>query len=122
MTDNEAVYDREVAPRLKELAEFCQRRGMSFYASVEYDRYQIGETRFFSREHTPLMAMLATTGLARGDIDLAIMGLVAVARQFGIESVIIAKIAEIAQAEAERLGLGLDAEADAARSGSAGHA
>lgn len=44
-SDNEKFYDENVAPVLLKLAQQCQKRGMSFLASVEYDPENGGRGR-----------------------------------------------------------------------------
>ena len=44
MTDNEIIYDDEIAPALLEIAKRCGERGMSFVANVEFSPGDTGST------------------------------------------------------------------------------
>lgn len=42
---NEEFYDKEIAPKLKELCDLCMKREMAFVASVEFDAPNGGRGR-----------------------------------------------------------------------------
>src|SRR6185312_11881682 len=44
MSDAEAFYDKEIAPRLLEIAEQCKGNGMSLVAVVEFEVGEVGLT------------------------------------------------------------------------------
>lgn len=62
---SEALYDKEIAPKLKEISEACQRAGMPFVAMVEYEPGHEGRTEFMPLSAS--MAMHITAFAARCD-------------------------------------------------------
>lgn len=66
---SEELYDREIAPKLKELSEACQRAGMPFVALVEYEPGQEGRTEFMPATASLLMHMTAFAARSGRNID-----------------------------------------------------
>lgn len=58
----EEIYDKEVAPKLAELAKFCTEHGMSFFAAVEYEQHgHIGETRMLVPGYHSIMLSMSNS-------------------------------------------------------------
>lgn len=69
---NEKFYDEEIAPILMELARKCEDHGISFVASVEYNKGEIGET--YTLQHPGIKMLTAYWGMkCHGNIDNFIM-------------------------------------------------
>ena len=75
-SDNEIFYDQKIAPELARLAQMCkEREGISFFAAVEYEPGDIGETRILSRELSFQFEMVFLALMAFGNIDRLVLNL-----------------------------------------------
>ena len=54
---NEEIYDKEIAPLLKQLAERCQAAGLSFLAVCEYEKGNVGITAKVRKDADPILRM-----------------------------------------------------------------
>lgn len=82
---NEEWYDREIAPKLRELCDACKERKVSFLAMVEYDPGERGETRWLAGDVGLAMLMLAMQAHHGENIDGYVINLLRHANRNGID-------------------------------------
>jgi len=85
-TENEKWYDKEVAPKLAELANLCGDKGMAFVAVVEYNPGDRGETRLLPSESGLAMRMLAYCAKTGHNLDSYVFGLLRYFKEKGIDT------------------------------------
>lgn len=86
MSEREEWYDREIAPKLLELAEACRARDMSFLSVVEYEPGCRSRT-FQLRESAGLeMVMIQHCAQTAPNIDGFMIGLIRYCREQGIDT------------------------------------
>lgn len=83
MTDEE-WYDKEVSPKLLELAEECGKRGLSFAAVVEYEPGSVAHVRRFTEDPGLKMVMIDHCAKTAPNIDGYVIGLARYCREKGI--------------------------------------
>lgn len=92
MTNNEAFYDKEIAPKLRELAEACEARGMAFVAMVEYDPGESGET-YTLPKNAGIKSTLAYFAVkCHGNIDTLVLAASKHASQHGHSSMVLSRM------------------------------
>lgn len=62
---SESLYDKEIAPKLMELAKLCETNGIPFLACVEWEPGQVGRTEFMP--DTATLSIQLPTFAARCD-------------------------------------------------------
>lgn len=86
MSENEDWYDREIAPKLKELAEACHARGMSFVACVEYEPGSRAGTYYLTENAGLEMTMVKRCATTAPNIDGYVIGLAKYCGEKGIDT------------------------------------
>lgn len=86
MSEAEDWYDRELAPKLRELAEICYARGMSFFASVEYEPGSRAGTYWLTKDAGLEMTMIQHCSKTAPNIDGYVLGLIKYCREKGIDT------------------------------------
>ncbi len=91
---NEEWYDREIAPALKDLAEACHQRGLSFLAAVEYESGNRSRTEWLTRDAGLEMVMLKYCAQTAPNLDGYVIGLIKYCCEKGIsmDSSIVARM------------------------------
>lgn len=82
----EEVYDTEIAPRLLEIGEMCQERGLGFSAAVEYEPFGLGRTLALPPDSSVAIRMVDAAAQAHGNIDSFLRAMIRYAQQHGHES------------------------------------
>lgn len=82
---SEEFYDQEIAPKLKELAETCGARGLSFLAVVEYAPEECATTRLLRADAGLKMAMLSMCAHHGVNVDGYMINLIRHLRSNGID-------------------------------------
>jgi hypothetical protein len=82
---SEEFYDKEIAPKLAELANLCGERGMAFVAVVEYAHGERGRTERIPEGSGLAMTMLAHCAKMGENIDGYVIGLYRYAKAKGID-------------------------------------
>jgi aspartate 1-decarboxylase len=83
---NEEWYDKEVAPKLRELSKLCGDKGMAFIAVVEYAPGERGRTVAIPSNAGTAMIMLNHCANMGENIDGYIIGLRRWARENGVDT------------------------------------
>src|SRR5688572_29931314 len=86
MSENEEWYDREIAPKLLELANACGDRGMSFLSVVEYEQGGRSRTQRLTESAGLEMTMIAHCAKTAPNIDGYMIGLIRYCRENGIDT------------------------------------
>ncbi|MEY9718819.1 hypothetical protein [Sinorhizobium fredii] len=86
MSEREDFYDAEIAPALADLAKRCRERGLSFVASVEFDRGDSGSTVSLADGHGWLIETVAVAARSNHNVDLIIGHIHRKAREVGHSS------------------------------------
>jgi hypothetical protein len=86
MSDNEDWYDREIAPKLRELSEACHGRGMSFIAAVEYEPGSRARTFQLTDAAGLEMVMINHCAQTAPNVDGFMIGLIRYCREKGIDT------------------------------------
>jgi hypothetical protein len=86
MSKGEDWYDKEVAPKLKELADACRARGMSFIACVEWEPGSRGITYSLTDDAGLEMIMVKHCATTAPNIDGYVIGLIGYCHQKGIDT------------------------------------
>ena len=66
---SEELYDREIAPKLKEISEACQRAGLPFVALCEYEPGHEGRTEFMPLSASMAMHITAFAARCGNNVD-----------------------------------------------------
>lgn len=66
---SEKLYDEEIAPRLKEVAELCKKAGIPMLATVWFQGEDSGTTRVFPGEPNPSFTLAHAAHRCRGNLD-----------------------------------------------------
>ena len=72
-SENEIYYDDVIAPKLAEIADLCEERGMSMVCDVEYEPGETGSTRLLQANPGAKMFLSFAASRCRGNIDAFIM-------------------------------------------------
>lgn len=83
----EEIYDTEIAPRLLEIGELCQERGLGFSAAVEYEPFGLGRTLALPGKSSIAIRMVDAAVQAHGNLDSFLRAVIKHAHQHGHESV-----------------------------------
>lgn len=86
MSENEEWYDREIAPKLLELANACGDRGMSFLATVEYEPGSRSRTERLTPNAGLEMVMIQHCAKTAPNIDGYVIGLIRHCSEKGIDT------------------------------------
>lgn len=86
MSDNEDWYDREISPKLAELANACGDRGLSFIAVVEYEHGSQATTTRFAEGAGLAMTMIKHCAHTAPNLDGYVIGLIKYCRENGIDT------------------------------------
>lgn len=86
MSENEDWYDREIAPKLKELCEACHARGMSFLSVVEYDPGERARLEHFWPSAGLEMVIIQHAAKTAPNIDSFVIGLAKYCREKRIDT------------------------------------
>src|SRR6185437_15413192 len=73
---SEKRYDDIIAPRLKDVADFCRESGLPFVAVVEYEPDSFGQTVAALTPDRIAMTMVHLAAQAKGNIDALVISLV----------------------------------------------
>lgn len=90
---SESVYDKEVAPLLKQAGEICERHGMPFVAQVEYQPGDFGQTAFLGENPSIAMRLLLWAALAKGNLDQLFFAAARHGKEHGHDSIVLARLA-----------------------------
>lgn len=82
----EAYYDREIAPKLAEIAKDCEAHGMSLVAVVEWAARKGGVTIYEAADASVSTEVARMAARCNGNVDALVMGLLAHARKHGHRS------------------------------------
>jgi len=85
MSENEEWYDREIAPKLKELCEACAAHGMSFLSAVEYAPNKLAQTYQVKSDAGLEYVMLQYCARTVPNVDSYMIGLIRHCREKGID-------------------------------------
>ena len=80
----EQIYDREIAPKLKEVGDLCVKHGIPFLAVAEYLPGKIGRTAFQTNDECISMVMIRHCVKTAPNIDGYVIGLVQWAKKKNI--------------------------------------
>lgn len=85
--DRETLYDKEIAPKLAELAKLCEDSGLSFAASVEWEPGHTGETMTLQAERGIKMNLAAWAIRCHGNVDALITQILKHGNEHGHNSI-----------------------------------
>lgn len=85
--EREAFYDREIAPKLLEVAKLCEVHEMSLVANVEWAPGKGGLTITETSSASVAQHLVRMAARCNGNVDALLMGIVAHARKHGHASV-----------------------------------
>lgn len=85
VSENEDWYDRELAPKLLELANACHERGISFLAVTEYEPGSRAQTRRLTDTAGLEMIMIQHCANTAPNVDGYAIGLIRYCREKGID-------------------------------------
>ncbi len=85
LTEGEAWYDTEIAPKLAELAKLCHARGMSFLAQVEYQPGDRAGTYFLTEDAGLAMRMVNLCCRTAPNVDNYIIHLKRHCKEMGVD-------------------------------------
>lgn len=85
MSENEEWYDREIAPKLLELANACGDRGVPFLSVVEYEPGKRSRTLRLTDKPGLEMVMVAHCAQTAPNVDGYIIGLSRYCREKNID-------------------------------------
>ncbi len=80
----EQIYDREIAPKLKEVGDLCLKYGIPFLAVAEYLPGKIGCTEFKTNDECIEMVMIRHCSKTAPNVDGYVIGLIRWAKKKGI--------------------------------------
>ena len=86
VTEGEAWYDTEIAPKLAELAKLCNARGMSFLAQVEYQPGDRAGTYFLTEDAGLAMQMAYICARTAPNVDSYFINLMRHCQSKGIDT------------------------------------
>lgn len=86
MSEAEDWYDREIAPKLLELCQACQERGMPFLSVVEYEPGSRSSTFMLGENPGLEMVMIQHCAKTAPNIDGFMIGLLRYCREKGIDT------------------------------------
>lgn len=81
---DEEWYDKEISPKLLELAEECGKRGLSFVSVVEYEPGSRAHIRRLTEDAGLEMMMIEHCATTAPNIDGYVIGLARYCREKGI--------------------------------------
>ena len=73
---SEEYYDKEIAPKLLEIARLCKEKKLPFLATVWFEDEDSGTTRVFPSESNPSFTLAHMANRCRGNIDKLCLALV----------------------------------------------
>lgn len=82
---NEEWYDAEVTPKLRELANACHERGMSFFSDVEYEPGKRAGTYYLTESAGIEMHLLHIMAMTAPNIDAFLINLIRYAKEKGLD-------------------------------------
>ena len=82
--DTEKIYDKEIAPKLLEIAKICKEYGFPFLAVVEYAINKIGRTEIATHDECLKMTMIRHCTKTAPNIDAYLIGLIKWAKENNI--------------------------------------
>lgn len=82
---SEKLYDDEIAPKLKELSEVCQRAGVPFLALVEYEPGEHGRTEYAPDSASLQMHIASFAARCDGDVDALVIAIARFCKRKGID-------------------------------------
>lgn len=82
--DTEKIYDKEIAPKLLEIAKICEANGIPFLALVEWSPGNIGRTDLRTKDECIEMIMVRHCAKTAPNIDGYVLGLAKWANREGI--------------------------------------
>lgn len=83
---SEKLYDEEIAPKLKELSELCQRAGIPFVALVEYAPGEHGRTEFVPMSASIQMHITTMAARCNANVDGLMIGIKRTCERKGIDT------------------------------------
>jgi hypothetical protein len=83
---NEEWYDKEISPKLLELAEECGKRGLSFVSVVEYEPGSRAHIRRLTEDAGLEMVMIEHSASTAPNIDGYVLGLIRYCREKAIDT------------------------------------
>ena len=72
---NEEIYDKEIAPKLMEIAKLCEKEEIPFLSVVEYSPGLVGRTELQTKDECIKMVMVRHCAKTAPNIDGYIIGL-----------------------------------------------
>jgi len=85
MGDHEKIYDKEIAPKLKEIGEICVKHDIPFLAVAEWAPGKVGRTDFQTQDECIDMVMIRHCAKTAPNIDGYVIGLVRWARAHKVD-------------------------------------
>ena len=92
--NNEKLYEKEISPRLLEIARKCEDAGMSFVAVCEYIPNKHEQTLTLREKTSPSMRLARYGVQCQGNVDLMISALLKDAKKYGHNSIYLSLIEE----------------------------
>lgn len=91
---SEKVYDDEIAPKLKEISELCQRHGMPFVALCEYEPDQLGRTEFMPPDAGAAMTIAAYAARCDANVDSLMIAIQRYSEKHGHSSMVLTMLGQ----------------------------
>ena len=82
----EEIYDKQIAPKLLEIAKECERYELGFVAAVEYEPFGLGRTAVYPADASVAIRMVDWTAQSHGNVDALIFAMCRWARKYGHQS------------------------------------
>lgn len=89
LSEREQYYDDVIAPKLKEIAQLCQDKGLALICQVEWEPGETGRTVTLPPGSSWQIRMAETAMRCRGNIDTLFIALAKYAREHGHSSVVL---------------------------------
>lgn len=83
----EEIYDKEIAPKLLEVAELCRKHHLPLVAAVKYAPYAIARTALLGPSPGCAILTVDAAAQAHGNVDILIWWIKSYGRKHGHQSV-----------------------------------
>lgn len=88
-SEGEAFYDELIAPALSDLAQQCEKRGLGFFAVVEWEPGEWGRTITLPAQSGLGIRLANAAAQANGNVDSLILAIMKYAYEHGHSSMIL---------------------------------
>ena len=87
--NREKYYDKQIAPKLKDVMDICEKNNMSFVAVCEFNPGEYGSSRAVSHDASQAIRMCEMLTRANGNFDSFVIAVMRHANKHGHSSIIL---------------------------------